>query len=255
MLRSRALVRRPSPRIAEGEVTHIERQPLDVARAVAQHNAYVEMLASLGLDIVELPEAPDHPDGLFVEDTLVMIDKFAVVTRPGAPSRRGEISGLVEFVQSLGLRSGSIEAPARVDGGDVLVTDRHVFVGQTSRSNANAVKQFDRFARPLRRQALGVSIDGCLHLKSAITALPDGSLIAVRGWVDRTLFEKHGYTVHAAPDDTGGDVLCIGDTVVIAANASETAAMLRGLGFAVREIDVSELQKIEAGVTCMSVLI
>ena len=255
MLPSRALVRRPSPRIAEGEVTHIERQPLDAARAFAQHNDYVELLASLGLEIVELPEAPNHPDGLFVEDALVMIDKFAVVTRPGAPSRRGEVDGLVEFVEALGLRSGNIEAPARVDGGDVLVTARHVFVGQTSRSNANAVKQFDRFARPLRRQALAVRVEGCLHLKSAITALPDGSLISVRGWVEREFFEKHGYTVHAAPEDSGGDVLCVGDTVVLPANAPETEAMLQTLGFAVRTIDVGELQKIEAGVTCMSVLI
>jgi dimethylargininase len=252
--RSRALVRRPSPRIAEGEVTHIDRKPLDVALAFAQHGAYVELLSSFGLEIIELPEAPDHPDGIFVEDALVMIDNFAVVTRPGAPTRRGEVAGLAEFVEGLGLRSGSIEAPARVDGGDVLVTDRHVFVGQTSRSNAHGLKQFDRFCRPLRRQGHGIVVDGCLHLKSAITCLPDGSLIAVRGWVDRTIFEGLGYTVHAAPEDTGGDVLCIGNNVILPTDAPETADLIQSLGFDVHAVNVSELQKIEAGVTCMSVL-
>jgi dimethylargininase len=253
--RTRALVRRPSPRIAEGEVTHIDRKPLNVDLAFAQHGAYVELLSSLGLTIIELPEAPDHPDGLFVEDALVMIDNFAVVTRPGAPTRRGEVDGLAEFVEGLGVRVGSVEAPARVDGGDVLVTDRHVFVGQTTRSNAHGLKQFDRFCRPLRRHGLGVVVDGCLHLKSAITSLPDGSLIAVRGWVDRTMFEGLGYTVHAAPEDSGGDVLCVGNTVILPADAPETAELIRSLGFNVKTIDVSELQKIEAGVTCMSVLL
>jgi dimethylargininase len=253
--RSRAIVRRPSPRIIEGEVTHIVRTPLDIDKAFAQHDTYVELLSSLGLTMIQLPELADHPDGVFVEDTLVMIDNFAVVTRPGAPTRRSEVHGLVEFVASHGIRSGSIEAPARVDGGDVLVTDRHVFVGQSSRSNLNAVKQFDRFCRTMRRHAVAINVDHCLHLKTAITCLPDGSLIAVRGWVDTTFFERLGYTVHLASEDSGGDVLCVGNEVILPADAPETAAMIRGLGFDVHKIDVSELQKIEAGVTCLSVLI
>jgi dimethylargininase len=253
--RTRAIVRRPSPRITDGEVTHIVRTPLDIDRAFAQHDAYVELLSSLGLLIVRLPEMPDHPDGVFVEDALVMVDNLAVVTRPGAPTRRAEVDGLSEFVASLGIRSSSIEAPARVDGGDVLVTNRHVFVGQSSRTNMNAVKQFDRFCRTLRRHAVAVTVDRCLHLKTAITSLPDGSLIAVRGWVDTTMFERLGYTVHLAPEDSGGDVLCVGNDVILPADAPETAAMIRGLGFDVHQIDVSELQKIEAGVTCLSVLI
>jgi dimethylargininase len=253
--RTRAIVRRPSPSITDGEVTHIVRTPLDIEKAFAQHSAYVGLLASLGLTIVELPELPDHPDGVFVEDVLVMIDNFAVVTRPGAPTRRTEVDGLATFVASLGVRSGSIESPARVDGGDVLVTDRHVFVGQSSRTNMNAMKQIDRFCRTLRRHAVAITVDRCLHLKTAITCLPDGSLIAVRSWVDTTFFERLGYTVHLAFEDSGGDVLCVGNEVILPADAPETAAMIRGLGFDVHQIDVSELQKIEAGVTCLSVLI
>ena len=228
---------------------------MDVARGFAQHREYVDLLSRHGLVIVEAPAAPEHPDGLFVEDALVMIDAVAVITRPGAPSRRGETVSIRTVVESLHLRDFSIEAPATVDGGDVLVTDRHVFVGQTTRSNAAAVNQFDRICRPLKRQALGATVHGCLHLKSAITTLPDGSLIAVDGWVDVEWFSNLGYEVHVTPEVSGGDVLCLGNTVVLPADAPRTAELITNLGFGVETIDVSELQKIEAGVTCLSVLV
>ena len=255
MQRTQAIIRQPSMRIAEGEVTHIDRVPMDVARGFEQHRSYVELLQRHGLGIVEAPAAPEHPDGLFVEDALVMIDAVAIITRPGALSRRGETASIRAVVESLGLRDFSIASPATVDGGDVLVTDRHVFVGQTTRSNAAAVQQFDRICRPLKRHALGAKVQGCLHLKSAVTALPDGSLIAVDGWVDVEWFRDLGYRVHVTADTSGGDVLCIGSTVVLPADAQRAAAQISDLGFPVETLDVSELQKIEAGVTCLSVLV
>jgi dimethylargininase len=248
-----AIVRRPSPRLAEGELTHIDRRPLDLDRALAQHRTYVELLAGHGLAIVAAPDAPEHPDGLFVEDALVVVDRVAVLTRPGATSRRAEVDSLVTVVEQLGLHVRRLHEPATLDGGDVLVTDRHVFVGRSSRTNDAGIAQLAALVGD--RDTVGVDVDHCLHLKSAITALPDGSLVAVPGWVDRGVFESRGYVVHDAADDTGGDALCLGSTVVLPASAQPTADQLRRSGFTVETLDVGELQKLEAGVTCMSVLV
>jgi dimethylargininase len=258
-----ALVRAPSARIAEGEVTHLVRRPLDVAAARAQHAAYVALLERHGYEPVWVPPADDHPDGVFVEDALVMIGgagaaPLAILTRPGAASRRGEVASVAPVIEAVARRIGAavhaIGEPATLDGGDVLVTARHVLVGLTTRSDAAAVAQLQALVAP-RRQALGVKVSGALHLKTAVTALPDGSLIAVPGWVDAEALRALGYRVHAALEPSGGDVLCLGDVVVLPDDAPATAAMLRRLGFAVETIDVGELQKIEAGVTCMSVLV
>jgi dimethylargininase len=250
-----AIVRRPSDRVAEGEVTHLDRTPLDVELAFQQHAAYVELLAQHGFEIVWAPELPDHPDGLFVEDALVVIDGQALLTRPGALSRRTEVESLVALTESLALPTTRLIEPGTLDGGDVLVTDRHVFVGRTSRTNDDGIEQLRAFAATTGRTTIATTVNQCLHLKSAITALPDGTLQAVRGWVDASVFTAAGYNVRFTHEVSGGDVLCLGQTVVLAADAPETAAALRRNGFVVETVDVGELQKIEAGVTCMSVLV
>jgi dimethylargininase len=258
MLPRHAIVRRPSPRLAQGEVTHSQRKPLDLDRAVGQHAAYLTLLQRLGLQLIEAPAADDHPDGVFVEDTLVMIDRgatpLAVLTRPGAASRRSEIDSIEPLLAPLGVTLRRISAPATLDGGDVLVTSRHLLVGRTTRSNQAAVDQLGAIASP-RRHALAIEVTGALHLKSAVTALPDGSLIAVPQWVDCEALTALGYRVHRALEPSGGDVMCYGNVVVVPADAPETAVLIEQLGFTVEKIDVSELQKMDAGVTCMSVLV
>lgn len=251
----RAIVRRPSPRLDEGQVTHIGRVPMDVAAAFRQYEGYLEVLRSHGLELIEAPAAPDHPDGVFVEDALVVVAGHAVLTRPGAPSRRGEVDSIAPVVAATGLSASRIEAPGTLDGGDVLVTGTHVFIGLTTRTDRDGIDQFAEIAAPLGREVIAVDVPGCLHLKSAITSLPDGSLICVDGWVDADVFRRAGFTVHLTGDLSGGDVLCLGDTVVLPADAPNAAALVTRLGFSSQSIDVSELQKIEAGVTCMSVLL
>ncbi len=250
-----AVVRVPSPRLAEGEVTHLERTPLDVTLARAQHAAYVGVLHAHGLRIVEAPPLDDHPDGIFVEDALVVIGGTAVLTRPGAPSRRGEVDSLVPVVQSLGLPVQRIAAPGTLDGGDVLLTARHVFVGRSTRTDDAGRRQLEPAAHAAGLAVVAVPVTRCLHLKSAVTALPDGSLLAVAGWLDLDVFRSLGYTVHETDEPSGGDVLCLDGTVVLPADATRTAASVRALGFPVEPVDVSELQKVEAGVTCMSVVL
>jgi dimethylargininase len=250
-----AIVRRPSPLVAQGEVTHIDRRPMDVDRAMAQHTDYLRLLASLGPSLVFAPDAPEHPDGVFVEDALVMVGRLAVITRPGAPSRRDEIHSIESVVAGLGLDVARIDAPGTLDGGDVLQVGNHIFVGRTTRTSADAIEQLARIVAPLGRSVVAVDVPGCLHLKSAITALPDGSLIAVPGWVDNSVFRQLGYSVHDAAEPSGGDVLCIGNTVVLPASARRTAERIAALGFDVAAVDVGELEKVECGVTCMSVLV
>ncbi|MDB4987454.1 MAG: Dimethylargininase [Myxococcaceae bacterium] len=252
---TRALVRRPSPRLAEGEVTHVARQPLDVPLAREQHAAYLQVLRAHGLLLIELPELPDHPDAVFVEDTLVMLDGRALLTRPGAASRRGELESVEATLRMLRLPLERIQAPATLDGGDVLVLSRHVLVGQSTRTDAAALEQLAALVRGTGRVVVSVEVRGMLHLKSAITALPNGTLIAVPDAVDSARLRALGYPVQYAVEPSAGDVLCLGQTVVLPLDAPETARALRHQGFEVVCVDIGELQKIEAGVTCMSVLL
>jgi dimethylargininase len=251
----RAIVRNLSPLLAQGELTHLERAPLDLTRALAQHAAYVALLREHGFEIIYAPDAPEHPDGVFVEDTLLVIAGRAVLTRPGASPRRGEIASVAPLVSQLQLPSERIQAPARLDGGDVLVTERHVLVGRSSRSNARAVEQLRTFHACRKHQVLDVALMGVLHLKTALTQLPDGALIALPKSVDVPKLRKLGFTVHVAVEPSGANVLCLNQTVVLPSSAPETAVQLRALGYQVQHIDVDELQKLEAGLTCMSVFV
>jgi dimethylargininase len=251
----RAIVRNLSLRLAEGERTHLERAPIDLPRALAQHAAYVAVLREHGFEILHAPDAPEHPDGVFVEDTLVVIAGRAVLTRPGAASRRNEIVSIAPLVSQLALPIERIEAPGRLDGGDVLVTQRHVLVGRSSRSNVRAIEQLTRFQACAKRQVLGVPLSGVLHLRTALTQLPDGALIASPKHVDVPKLRKLGYAVHVAPEPSGANVLCLNRTVLVPSSAPGTALQLRALNYHVRQVDISELQKVEAGLTCMSVLL
>ncbi len=228
---------------------------MDVDRAIAQYDCYLQTLTDLNIDLVFASEAPEHPDGLFVEDAVFLVEELAVLTRPGADARRGEVTTIATLLGELGLPTVSIEAPHTLDGGDVLVVGRHVFVGVSTRTTMGAIESLRTLISSTGFTVVPVTVTGCLHLKTAITRLPDDSLIAVPQFVNTSLFTTHGYRVHETAEDAGGDVLCVANSVVVPANAPRTAQLITDAGFDVRPIDVSELQKIEAGVTCMSVLL
>jgi dimethylargininase len=249
----RALVRAVPDTLADGELTYLERQPVDVSVARGQHRAYRALLASLGVDVVELPPLPDHPDSVFVEDVLVVVDDLAIITRPGAPSRRGEIVGLRAALEPLGLRVAELAAPATLDGGDVLQIEDTLYVGRTTRTNAAAHAQLAALVEPLGRRVVPVDVTGCLHLKTAAGALPDGALLYVDGWVDATAFGDR--PAIAVPEPSGADVLLVGDVVVLLVSAPLTRELISERGFRTEPIDLSELEKVEAGPTCPSVLL
>jgi dimethylargininase len=248
-----ALVRDLSPRITDAELTHLDRVPIDLERAQGQHEGYVALLHRLGLQVITLPPLPDHADGVFVEDVVVVVGDTAVLSRPGAESRRGEVESVRADLEAFGLDIASIVAPATLDGGDVLQVGDTVYVGDTTRSSAAGAEQLAAVLAPLGRTVVRVPVRGVLHLKSAATALPDGTVVALPGCVPHEAFA--GREVIDALEPTGGDLLLVGDTVVISATAPRTAEAVAARGFEVELVEVSELEKAEAGVTCMSVLL
>ena len=248
-----ALVRRPSSRMAEGITTHIERVPADGGLAERQHGAYVDAVAGAGWTVREVPAADDLPDCAFVEDTMVVFDDLAVLTRPGAPERRGEIPAAGETIRSLGLEVAGIEDPGTLDGGDVLQVGRTVYVGRGGRTNAEGIRQLRRHGATRGRTVVPVALRGVLHLKSAVTALPDGTFIAS----DPSLFDPAPFpTMRVVPEEAGSHVILLGGgTILMAASAPRSAEMFDDLGFDVITVDIGEFEKREGCVTCLSVLI
>jgi dimethylargininase len=247
-----SVVRLPGSRLAEGIVTHISRAAVDVNLARRQHAAYVAALEASGWAVKHAPEAEDCPDSVFVEDTVVVCDDLAVLTRPGAPRRRAEVDGVAPVMTSLGLRTARIEAPGTLDGGDVLQAGTTVYVGRGGRTNGEGIRQLRGLLAPLGRTVTGVPLGEVLHLKSAVTALPDGTFLLLPDLVPAGLFPA----VRPVTEESGCRVVPLGgDRVLIAASAPRTAASLEDLGFTPVVVDISEFEKLEGCVTCLSVLL
>ena len=246
-----AITRDVSPSVARGLVTHVERVPLDYHRAVAQHEAYRALLRELGCEVISLPGDAAYPDCVFVEDTAIVLDELAVITRPGAESRRGEVDVVAEALARY-RPLVRIEAPATIDGGDVLVLDDRIFVGLSSRTNEEALAQL---ARLTGREVIGVRTHGALHLKTAITRVSPDTLLVNRDWVDVTPFA--GWTLlDVDPDEPfGGNAVLLRDTLIYPTAFPKTRARLEQHGLQVRTVDADELAKVEGGVTCCSLLV
>ena len=202
-----ALVRRPSPRLAEGLLTHLRRQPVDHALALAQWEGYVRALADADWSVREVPAAPDCPDSAFVEDTVVMFRNVAVLTRPGADARKPETLDVEKVVTSLGCSVNAIRAPGTLDGGDVLKIGDTVYVGRGGRTNAEGVRQLRAILEPLGARVVAVAVTRVLHLKSAVTALPDGSVVGFPSLVDDAAAYDRFVPV---PEEAGSHVVLLG---------------------------------------------
>jgi len=247
----RALVRRPSPRLESGIVTHIERQPVDVALAGGQWQAYVDALNACGWATIEVPPADDCPDSVFVEDTMLAFGDLAIVSRPGAQERRPEIDVMPELLTSLGMTVEHIREPGTVDGGDVLKVGNVVYVGAGGRTNADGIRQMRALLEPRGAHVIAVPVTKVLHLKSAVTALPDGTIIGFEPVVDDPRIFP---SFRAMPEESGAHVVVIdADSVLMAADCPQSAALVRSLGYDVVTVDISEFEKLEGCVTCLSV--
>jgi dimethylargininase len=247
----RALVRRPGPRLAEGLLTHIARTPVDEDLALRQWEGYVEALRAEGWDPVEVPPADACPDAVFVEDTVVVHRDLAVISRPGADERKPETPGTEEALTRLGYRIARIEEPGTLDGGDVLKHDGTVWVGLGGRTNTSGMEQLAALLAPLGARVVGVPVTRVLHLKSAVTALPDGTVVGFEPLVDDPATWDAFLPV---PEEPGAHVVVLdGSTVLMSARAPATRALFEGRGLRVVAVDISEFEKLEGCVTCLSV--
>jgi dimethylargininase len=251
MVQTTALVRRPVARLAEGIVTHIDRSPVDLALAIRQWDVYVDTLRSIGWDIVEVPPAPDCPDSVFVEDTVVMYRNVAVICRPGADERKPEVLDVEKVVEGLGCSINRIRPPGTLDGGDVLKVGDTVYVGRGGRTNGEGIRQLRSILEPVGATVVAVPLSKVLHLKSAVTALPDGTVIGYPPAIDDpAVFDRF----LAVPEESGAHVVLLGDAkLLLAADAPRSAQMFRDLGYEPVEVDISEFVKLEGCVTCLSV--
>lgn len=249
-----AITRAPSPNIAACELTHLERAAIDAERAAAEHEAYESALEELGCTVERLPAEPDLPDSVFVEDTAVVLPELAVITRPGAVSRRPETASIAKVLGRY-RPLHAIAEPATMDGGDVLRIDRNLYVGLTSRTNSDAVSQLREAVAPWDYAVRGVEVHGCLHLKSAASWLGGDVVLLNPEWVDEELFAGLE-CIHVHPDEPqAANVLRVGGTLLCPAASVRTRERLERHGFTVRPVDISELAKAEAGMTCSSLIL
>ena len=246
-----ALVRRPSPRLADGLVTHIERTPVDAELAVRQWQGYVDALEATGWTTVEVPAIDECPDGVFIEDTMVVYGDLAVIARSGADQRRPEATAAEETVAGQGYRITHVTGPGTLDGGDILKIDSTVYAGLGGRTNDEGIRQLRDALTPLGADVRAVPVRKVLHLKSAVTALPDGTVIGYEPLVDdQAAFDSF----RSVPEEAGSHVVLLGeDRLLMAASAPKSAELFEELGYTPVVVDISEFEKLEGCVTCLSV--
>ncbi len=248
-----ALVRAVSPAMARCELTHLERAPIDVALAERQHARYAQTLVALGCRLLELAPEPDLPDSVFVEDTAVVLDEVAVLTRPGAVSRQPEVATVAGVLRAW-RPCVTIEAPGTLDGGDVLRIGRTVYVGRSGRSNAAGIAQLGAAIAPFGYRTLPVPVRGALHLKSAVTLVAPDTLLVNDACVDRGHWPDQRIIAIAPEEPAAANALQVGRAVLYPASEVRTRERLEAAGLEVIALDVSEIQKAEGGLTCCSLV-
>ena len=249
-----AITRAVSAGLAACELTYQARVPIDVGVARAQHQAYEEALASAGYRVERLDADATMPDSVFVEDMAIVFEELAILTRPGAESRRREMPAIAAALAPYrSLRE--IQPPAVVDGGDVLVAGRRVYVGRSTRTNDAALTQMRHILEPFGYTVTAVEVRGCLHLKSAVTALADEVLLVNPAWIDRAVFDGFRLVDVAPEEPSAANALRLADRVLAARAFPRTADRIAALGLRVDQVDASELAKAEGAVTCCSLIV
>jgi dimethylargininase len=251
---SRAFVRPVSPSLVSCALTFIARQPIDIARAESQHAAYCDVLRQAGVVLDVLPPAPDLPDAVFVEDAAVVLDDLIVITRPGTDTRRDETVSAAALLADAAPLS-FIREPGTLDGGDVLRIGRDLFVGTGGRSNRDGIDQLAAIAARIGYRVTAVPVRGCLHLKTAVTALDETTVLIHPAHVDRAVFAAYEAVEADAGEPSGANVLALNERIIAAASAPRTRDAIGKRGYDVDTLDMSEFEKAEAGLTCLSILV
>jgi dimethylargininase len=248
-----AITRPVSDSIGDCQLTHVQRRPIDLNRARLQHGAYERALEAAGCDVVRVEPDHDLPDAVFVEDTAVVLPELAILTRPGARSRRPELHAVADVLGRY-RQVFPVESPSTIDGGDVLVAGRRVFIGRTSRTDGTAIVKVRSILEPIGYTVQAVRVTGCLHLKSAVTALTDDRLLINPAWARREQFEGVDLVEIDENEPEAANVVRAGHRLIYPDAFPKTRKRLEALGFEVVAVDVSELAKAEGAVTCCSVI-
>lgn len=248
----KAITRAVSPGMNRCEISYIERVEIDIERARRQHQAYEACLREMGLEVLALPAEPEFPDSMFVEDPAIVLDEVAVMTRPGAESRRGEVDSLAAALAPF-RELRRIESPGTLEGGDVMRVEKTLYVGASARSNAEGAAQLGDILRPFGYLVKRVDVKGCLHLKSGCTYLGDGMVLANKEWVDSAAIDARIVDLPATEPEAA-NVLTFEGWALLPDGFPFTAGLVRNLGWRVMPVDISELRKAEAGVTCSSLI-
>ncbi|MCC7118847.1 MAG: hypothetical protein IT310_10010 [Anaerolineales bacterium] len=249
-----AITRKISPRFSECELTHIQREPIDLELARQQHASYTATLSALGCEVIELPEELSLPDSVFVEDTAFILPEVAVITRPGADSRKPETESIVQALTPYKTLL-HLNAPATGDGGDVLVLGKNIYIGKSTRSNSAAVTQLQNLLAPYGYAVAQVELRDCLHLKSALTKVDEETVLINPNWVDTTNFKNLRWIEIDAAEPHAANCLPINGKILYPTAFPKTAAKLEAQGYALAQVDVSELAKAEGAVTCCSLIV
>jgi dimethylargininase len=248
-----ALVRDVSPSLERCELSFQDRMTIDLEKARAQHRAYVDTLTTLGCRVETLPTLPENPDAVFVEDTAVVFDELAVITRPGAESRRAEVDSSAAALMRY-RKLAYIEAPGTLDGGDVLVVGRRVYVGLSGRSSKDGVQQLRDHLKPHGYSVEGVELTGCLHLKTAATQVAEDTLLINPAFVQESAFPGLRF-IHVDPaESAAGNAVRVGEALIYPRSFPRTRARLEKAGLKLHSVDMSETEKAEGGVTCCSLI-
>jgi dimethylargininase len=250
---SHAITRKVSRSIVDCELTHLERAPIDIDRARQQHGKYELTLQGLGLVVISLPEEPELPDSVFVEDCAIVLDECAIITRPGAGSRRPETASIAAALDPYRELS-TIQAPRTVDGGDVLTVGKDIYVGLTTRSNRSAIEQMQEFVKPYGYNVQGVPVSGCLHLKSAVTQVVEDTLLINPAWVEKGNFPGMEFIEIDPTEPYAANILKIGRSVIYQPAFPKTIDRLAIVGIHSILVDQSELAKAEGALTCCSLI-
>ena len=248
-----AITREISPSIVRCVLTHLEREPIDVQKAKAQHQHYERSLAAAGCLVHTLPAETDLPDSVFVEDAAIVLNELAIIARPGAASRRAEtdsVAGALRPYRPLSF----IQPPGTIDGGDVLRLGKQLFIGLSCRTNPQAIEQVHRLLSPLGYTVHSVAVHGCLHLKSAVTQVAENTLLMNRAWLDQRAFGQMDIIDVHPSEPHGANALLLGERVIYADGYPATCRRLVDHGIFLEVVPLSELAKAEGAVTCCSLV-
>jgi dimethylargininase len=248
-----AITRKVSSSLANCELSFIERKPIDMEKASAQHHAYEALLEKLGAKVISLPEEPDLPDSMFVEDPAIVLDEVAVICLPATETRRKESPSIAVALEPF-RKLAYVKLPGMLEGGDVLRVGKKIFVGLTERSNPEGIRQLAVIAGHHGYDLTAVRVTGCLHLKSAVTYLGRNTLLGNRTWFQWERFAGFEWVDVDPAEPHAGNALAIGESILFPTSFPKTRARIETKGFQIQSLDISELQKAESGLTCSSLL-